>query len=71
MCLCQLEKVLQQGDIGECCEPYMVLKESDSTKVTEANVFSVHVELSHIPVRGMTQLCLDAAIFTLPAGRST
>jgi len=29
----QLEKVLQQGDIGECCEPYMVMKESDSTKV--------------------------------------
>lgn len=31
----QLEKVLQQGDIGECCEPYMVMKESDSTKVME------------------------------------
>lgn len=29
----QLEKVLQQGDIGECCEPYMVMKESDSSKV--------------------------------------
>uniref|UniRef100_A0A3B4CPG9 Dedicator of cytokinesis 6 n=1 Tax=Pygocentrus nattereri TaxID=42514 RepID=A0A3B4CPG9_PYGNA len=29
----KLEKVLQQGDIGECCEPYMVMKESDSTKV--------------------------------------
>ncbi|GLD58918.1 dedicator of cytokinesis protein 7-like protein, partial [Lates japonicus] len=28
----KLEKVLQQGDIGECCEPYMVMKESDSTK---------------------------------------
>uniref|UniRef100_A0A8C1QJ74 Dedicator of cytokinesis 6 n=1 Tax=Cyprinus carpio TaxID=7962 RepID=A0A8C1QJ74_CYPCA len=31
----KLEKVLQQGDIGECCEPYMVMKESDSTKVRE------------------------------------
>lgn len=31
--LFQLEKVLQQGDIGECSEPYMVLKESDSSKV--------------------------------------
>lgn len=31
----QLEKVLQQGDIGECCEPYMVMKESDSSKVME------------------------------------
>lgn len=31
----QLEKVLQQGDIGECCEPYMVIKDSDSSKVTE------------------------------------
>lgn len=29
----QLEKVLQQGDIGECAEPYMVMKESDATKV--------------------------------------
>nr|XP_015204455.1 PREDICTED: dedicator of cytokinesis protein 6 [Lepisosteus oculatus] len=28
----KLEKVLQQGDIGECCEPYMVMKESDSAK---------------------------------------
>eukprot|EP00061_Rhincodon_typus_P018576 g47797.t1 len=28
----KLEKVLQQGDIGECAEPYMVMKESDSTK---------------------------------------
>ncbi|XP_018610225.1 dedicator of cytokinesis protein 7 isoform X1 [Scleropages formosus] len=31
----KLEKVLQQGDIGECCEPYMVMKESDSTKNKE------------------------------------
>lgn len=31
----QLEKVLQQGEISECCEPYMVMKESDSSKVTE------------------------------------
>ncbi|XP_039628587.1 dedicator of cytokinesis protein 7-like isoform X6 [Polypterus senegalus] len=31
----RLEKVLQQGDIGECCEPYMVMKESDSTKHKE------------------------------------
>ncbi|KAJ0001252.1 hypothetical protein NQD34_006272 [Periophthalmus magnuspinnatus] len=31
----KLEKVLQQGDIGECCEPYMVIKESDSTKHKE------------------------------------
>ncbi|KAM4677332.1 dedicator of cytokinesis protein 6 isoform 2-T2 [Discoglossus pictus] len=31
----KLEKVLQQGDIGECCEPYMVLKESDSSKNKE------------------------------------
>ena len=30
----QLEKVLQQGDIGDCCEPYMIMKESDSSKVT-------------------------------------
>eukprot|EP00063_Salmo_salar_P084945 XP_014059780.1 PREDICTED: dedicator of cytokinesis protein 7-like isoform X4 [Salmo salar] len=30
----KLEKVLQQGDIGESCEPYMVMKESDSSKVT-------------------------------------
>ncbi|KAG7268748.1 hypothetical protein CRUP_034582 [Coryphaenoides rupestris] len=28
----QLEKVLQQGDIGECAEPYMVFKESDAAK---------------------------------------
>uniref|UniRef100_G3PL26 Dedicator of cytokinesis 6 n=1 Tax=Gasterosteus aculeatus aculeatus TaxID=481459 RepID=G3PL26_GASAC len=31
----KLEKVLQQGDIGECCEPYMVMKESDSSKHKE------------------------------------
>ncbi|XP_063043181.1 dedicator of cytokinesis protein 7-like isoform X2 [Engraulis encrasicolus] len=31
----KLEKVLQQGDIGECCEPYMIMKESDSTKHKE------------------------------------
>ncbi|XP_069803036.1 dedicator of cytokinesis protein 6 isoform X2 [Dendropsophus ebraccatus] len=31
----KLEKVLQQGDIGECCEPYMVLKESDGMKNKE------------------------------------
>ncbi|XP_073478722.1 dedicator of cytokinesis protein 6 isoform X5 [Aquarana catesbeiana] len=31
----KLEKVLQQGDIGECCEPYMVLKESDGIKNKE------------------------------------
>lgn len=29
----QLEKVLQQGDISECCEPYMVMKEADTAKV--------------------------------------
>ncbi|XP_045576461.1 dedicator of cytokinesis protein 7 isoform X6 [Salmo salar] len=31
----KLEKVLQQGDIGESCEPYMVMKESDSSKHKE------------------------------------
>ncbi|XP_058146190.1 LOW QUALITY PROTEIN: dedicator of cytokinesis protein 6 [Dasypus novemcinctus] len=31
----KLEKVLQQGDIGECCEPYMVMKEADATKNKE------------------------------------
>ncbi|XP_078387616.1 dedicator of cytokinesis protein 7 isoform X1 [Cetorhinus maximus] len=31
----KLEKVLQQGDIGECAEPYLVMKESDSTKHKE------------------------------------
>lgn len=30
----QLEKVLQQGDISECCEPYMVMKEVDAAKVS-------------------------------------
>ncbi|XP_058641512.1 dedicator of cytokinesis protein 8 isoform X1 [Onychostoma macrolepis] len=28
----KIEKVLQQGEIGDCAEPYMVLKESDTTK---------------------------------------
>ncbi|POI33879.1 hypothetical protein CIB84_002368, partial [Bambusicola thoracicus] len=28
----KLEKVLQQGDIGECAEPYMIFKESDAAK---------------------------------------
>ncbi|KAJ8389100.1 hypothetical protein AAFF_G00123060 [Aldrovandia affinis] len=31
----KLEKILQQGDIGECCEPYMIMKESDSSKHKE------------------------------------
>ncbi|KAG8536324.1 hypothetical protein GDO81_026618, partial [Engystomops pustulosus] len=31
----KMEKVLQQGDIGDCCEPYMVLKESDGMKNKE------------------------------------
>ncbi|XP_064415941.1 dedicator of cytokinesis protein 7 isoform X9 [Latimeria chalumnae] len=31
----KLEKVLQQGDIGECAEPYMIFKESDATKNKE------------------------------------
>ncbi|KAJ7316681.1 hypothetical protein JRQ81_002843, partial [Phrynocephalus forsythii] len=31
----KLEKVLQQGDIGECCEPYMVMKEIDALKNKE------------------------------------
>ncbi|XP_068130412.1 dedicator of cytokinesis protein 6 isoform X7 [Hyperolius riggenbachi] len=31
----KLEKVLQQGDIGDCSEPYMVLKESDGIKNKE------------------------------------
>ncbi|XP_059588313.1 dedicator of cytokinesis protein 6 isoform X4 [Alligator mississippiensis] len=31
----RLEKVLQQGDIGECCEPYMVLREADGVKNKE------------------------------------
>ncbi|XP_076977876.1 dedicator of cytokinesis protein 6 isoform X1 [Tamandua tetradactyla] len=31
----KLEKVLQQGDIGECCEPYMVMREVDTAKNKE------------------------------------
>ncbi|XP_037674595.1 dedicator of cytokinesis protein 6 isoform X3 [Choloepus didactylus] len=31
----KLEKVLQQGDIGECCEPYMVMREADAAKNKE------------------------------------
>ncbi|XP_058887406.1 dedicator of cytokinesis protein 7 isoform X8 [Acipenser ruthenus] len=31
----KLEKVLQQGDVGECAEPYMVFKESDTAKNKE------------------------------------
>ncbi|KAK2087378.1 Dedicator of cytokinesis protein 6 [Saguinus oedipus] len=31
----KLEKVLQQGDISECCEPYMVMKEVDAAKNKE------------------------------------
>ncbi|CAM4682376.1 dedicator of cytokinesis protein 6 isoform X3 [Caretta caretta] len=31
----KLEKVLQQGDIGDCCEPYMVMKETDTAKNKE------------------------------------
>ncbi|KAK2497729.1 hypothetical protein MC885_014480 [Smutsia gigantea] len=31
----KLEKVLQQGDISECCEPYMVMKDVDTAKNKE------------------------------------
>uniref|UniRef100_A0A7M4EUY4 Dedicator of cytokinesis 7 n=1 Tax=Crocodylus porosus TaxID=8502 RepID=A0A7M4EUY4_CROPO len=31
----KLEKVLQQGDIGECAEPYMIFKEADAAKNKE------------------------------------
>uniref|UniRef100_A0ABM5FS84 Dedicator of cytokinesis protein 8 isoform X2 n=1 Tax=Pogona vitticeps TaxID=103695 RepID=A0ABM5FS84_9SAUR len=31
----KIEKVLQQGEIGDCSEPYMVLKESDGGKTKE------------------------------------
>ncbi|NWR21590.1 DOCK8 protein, partial [Emberiza fucata] len=31
----KIEKVLQQGEIGDCAEPYMVLKESDAGKTKE------------------------------------
>lgn len=44
----QLEKVLQQGDIGECCEPYMVMKESDSTKVRVHHGFLHEYFIRHI-----------------------
>ncbi|EMP29650.1 Dedicator of cytokinesis protein 6 [Chelonia mydas] len=33
----KLEKVLQQGDIGDCCEPYMVMKETDTAKAPLSN----------------------------------
>lgn len=29
----QIEKVLQQGEISECADPYMTLRECDSSKV--------------------------------------
>ena len=41
-CLWQLEKVLQQGDIGECAEPYMIFKEADATKVEFHASYSPH-----------------------------
>uniref|UniRef100_A0A8B9CIW6 Dedicator of cytokinesis 8 n=1 Tax=Anser brachyrhynchus TaxID=132585 RepID=A0A8B9CIW6_9AVES len=31
----KIEKVLQQGEIGDCAEPYMVLKESEAGKTKE------------------------------------
>ncbi|XP_051508560.1 dedicator of cytokinesis protein 8-like isoform X2 [Myxocyprinus asiaticus] len=31
----KIEKVLQQGEIGDCAEPYMIMKESDSAKNRE------------------------------------
>ncbi|CAH2310888.1 dedicator of cytokinesis 7 isoform X6 [Pelobates cultripes] len=31
----KLEKVLQQGDIGECAEPYMIFREADAAKNKE------------------------------------
>lgn len=36
----QIEKVLQQGEIADCAEPYMLLKESDAKVTTEKVSFS-------------------------------
>lgn len=50
----QLEKVLQQGDIGECAEPYMVFKESDAAKVRPT--ISCPISFIHlIPILGAVQ----------------
>lgn len=67
----QLEKVLQQGDIGECCEPYMVMKESDSSKVMEPKMCfkllqfsgtaaSMHMGPFYCLVTSITQFCLGS-----------
>lgn len=44
----QLEKVLQQGDISECCEPYMVMKEVDAAKVSG---WRLDLVMNGLPVR--------------------
>lgn len=36
----QIEKVLQQGEIGDCAEPYMLLKDGDAKVTTEKVSFS-------------------------------
>uniref|UniRef100_UPI00358FDEC1 dedicator of cytokinesis protein 7-like isoform X3 n=1 Tax=Myxine glutinosa TaxID=7769 RepID=UPI00358FDEC1 len=53
----KLEKVLQQGDIGECAEPYMVMKECDAAKHkekleklrTQAEIFSQRLGKYRMP----------------------
>lgn len=38
----QIEKVLQQGEISDCAEPYVTLRECDSAKVLQpSNVLSL------------------------------
>ena len=81
MSLFQLEKVLQQGDIGECCEPYMVMKESDSSKVMQIDVdlkllqyswpaASMHVGHFYCLVTRITQFRLDGCKTYIIFGRS-
>ncbi|KAI6058179.1 Dedicator of cytokinesis protein 8 [Aix galericulata] len=38
----EIEKVLQQGEIGDCAEPYMVLKESEAGKGLVRNLLYVY-----------------------------
>lgn len=44
--------MLQQGDISECCEPYMVMKEADTVKVCVGERDMVGAQVLRVPHKG-------------------
>lgn len=43
LCVLQIEKVLQQGEIGDCADPYMTLRECESKVVRSGISFFFYI----------------------------